>query len=99
MRKASNTDKTIKLMGATGNHQPRTGSRSRKSVEAANAKKRTAEKMMYDKHPIEGPEEKHGKRQPSLQKHGVGRCTEAGMQLSECRKERAGLCHGIADPW
>ena len=44
--KATSADKTMKLMGATGNHQPFTGSLSRKRVEAASARKMTAEKMM-----------------------------------------------------
>ena len=40
IRKASSTDSTMKVIGAIGNHQPRTGSLSRKSVEAASAREK-----------------------------------------------------------
>jgi hypothetical protein len=48
MSSATTTGSTMKIPGATGNHHRSTLSRSRKSVEAANARNRTAEKMMYD---------------------------------------------------
>ena len=46
INKATSVDKTMKLMGAMGNHHPFTGSLNRKRVEAASARKMTAEKMM-----------------------------------------------------
>jgi hypothetical protein len=46
IRQEIKADSRIKRMGATGNHQPLTGSFNRKSVEAASARESTAEKMM-----------------------------------------------------
>jgi hypothetical protein len=46
MRNAIKAQKTMKRMGAMGNHHPRTGDLVRKSVDAVSARNRTAEKMM-----------------------------------------------------
>src|SRR5579859_5596260 len=59
IRKATSVDKTMKPIGATGNHHPLTGSFKRKRVDAASARKMTAEKDDVREHPVERAEEKH----------------------------------------
>ncbi len=81
--KAISADKTIKPIGATGNHQRSHRLAQSEKRGSGQGQKENRRKDDVRQHAIEGAKEKHGQRKPGLQKYGIGRCAEAGMQLSE----------------